>query len=320
MRTVVTSQWAPVDLGDVEIRGVEWGYDRALAYGYHRPADDLIPFVAHVRDDGVVTVYDMPATGRINSLHQAGSQHAVALGESPTEVLFVDEGVTYPEITESDESFRFADRTWLAGCDEHIFYVAEWEDGRLTTGEAWHEDFPEGPGLRLHGGPQDLLVCASDVRPFVAGLLSSADGPPSPGLWTSSEDMGPRYPGGWERVELDPAPDAFTHLVNSSQPTFVGHRDGRPLLFSFHYADHPTGRSLDVPDVLLDPHHPQVLQPWTSQVALQSRDEGPQLWVRDDVGWVPRPLPPGRLDDAAVCTTSDLVWVVVDGTMWRPTG
>jgi hypothetical protein len=203
----------------------------------------------------------------------------------------------------------------MAGADGHDFYVTEWEDGRLTTGEAWHEDYLEGPGLRRHGDPRDLLVGSSDVVPLVAGLLSSGDEQPAVGLWTNAPDGGPRWPGGWARVELDPVPDGFTQICNSVSPSVVGHRDGRPLLFDQRSAIETLRR--DAPDVLLDLAHPQVIDT-SNGIAVQSRDEGPQLWTKSDVGWEPHPLPPGRLDDGGVCTASGMVWVVVNGTLWRP--
>lgn len=319
MTIAVTTQWTPVDLGDVEVRGIEWGWDRAWVHGYRGPASDLVPYVAHVNDDGVVASYDLESQGRISSVYHTSSELRVCLGESPAELVLLGDSPSDTPTIERDEEFLSATRVWMAGADGHDFYVAEWEAGRLTAGEAWAEDFPEGSGLRHVGRPQDLLVGSTDVVVFVAGRLSSADGPSSMGLWTCSEDGGPGYPGGWEQVELDPAPDGFTQIISSHAPVFAGHRDGMPVLF-----DRGGGpghqKRVDAPEVLLDPHHPQVLVPLPRQVALQSRHEGPQLWVMGDRGWTPHPLPPGRLDDAAVCTTSDLVWLVVDGRLWRPSG
>ena len=311
---IVTTEWTPVDLGDVEVRGVLWGSDKAWVYGYRQPASGLVPYVAHVTDDGLVTAYDLDSRGRLSSVYFNSTQLRVCLGESPAELVLLGDSPSYPAAIERDEDFLAGDRVWMAGADGHDFYVAEWDDGRLTAGEAWEEDFPEGPGLRHEGRPQDLIVGSSDVIAFVAGRFSSAGGSSSVGLWTNSADGGPQYPGGWERVELDPAPDGFTQINSSSSPSFAGHADGRPVLFSHRHGQ------LDAPEVLLDPDHPQVLEPWTQQVALQSRGEGPQLWTKSDVGWAPRPLPPGRLDDAAVCTTSEMVWVVLDGRLWRPIG
>ena len=316
MRNIPTTiQWVPVDLGEVEVRGVEWGHEYALAYGYRRPASDMVPFAARVSDEGDVVVFDLPAHGRIASLYHAGMGHVVCLGESPATLYHLPGHSSTPELLEVDEPFLAGTRTWMAGADGHDFYVTQWEDDRLTTGEAWHEDYLEGPGLRGNGDPEELLVGSSDVVTLVAGLLSSGDEPPAVGLWTNAPDEGPRWPGGWTRVELDPAPDGFTQIRSSVAPSVAGHRDGRPLLFTHESAVEV--RLLDVPDVPLDPAHPQVLDT-AYGIAVQSLYEGPQLWTKTDLGWRPHPLPSGRLDAASVCTTSDLVWLVVDGRLWRP--
>lgn len=313
--TTAMTEWTQVDLGDVEIRGVVWGWDKAWAYGCRRPADQLVPYVAHVRDDGAVMVYDMPSRGRISSVFMAADELAVCMGESPAELLYLSSTSPAPRFDDSHEPFLSGTRAWVTMGDEDPFYVAEWEDGRLSAGEPWHEDYPEGRGLRHLGNPQDLLVGSSDVAPFVAGLFSSGGHPEAVGLWTCTADMGPECPGGWEAVQLDPRPDGWTQIKSSSFPAFAGHLDGSPVVFTQR-----DGR-VEAPDVALDPEHPKVLVPWSEyEVAVQSRDEGPQLWTRGEVGWQSRRLPPGRLDDAAVCTTSSLVWVVVDGKLWRPAG
>ncbi|HET6167027.1 MAG TPA: hypothetical protein VFE07_09380 [Marmoricola sp.] len=312
---VTTSQWVPVDLGDVEARGIVWGWDRAWVHGYRRPSDEHVPYVAQVLDSGDVSEYDVPAQGRLSSVCRLEMQLGLTIGDAPSRLVFVDDDVRQGYVA-ADEWFETAARTWMTMGDEDPFYVAEWEDGRLTAGEPWHEDYPEGGGLRHLGRPEELLVGSSDASPYVAGRLLGGDGGEAAvGLWTCSPDMGTYGPGGWQRCELDVSPDGFTQIRSSIQPSFAGHLDGRPVVW-----DHDrTG--VDVPDVPLDPEHPQVLVPWRlDELALQTRDEGPQLWSRADRGWSPRPMPPGRLDDAAVCTTSGLVWVVVDGRLWRPVG
>src|SRR5918995_6907820 len=107
MASVVTSEWTPVDLGDVEIRGVVWGWDRAWVYGYRRPASDLVPYVAHVRDGGAVTAYEMPSRGWISSVYLAGSELAVCMGESPVHLAYIDslDSVSQPRFVEREETF-----------------------------------------------------------------------------------------------------------------------------------------------------------------------------------------------------------------------
>src|SRR4051812_25705144 len=92
----VTSQWVPVELGGVQVLGVEWGWDRAWVYGHRSAEAEPVPYVAHVRDDGVVTAYDLQSRGRITSVHVSGSELAVCLGEAPAELLRLDDSSPTP--------------------------------------------------------------------------------------------------------------------------------------------------------------------------------------------------------------------------------
>lgn len=312
---IATSAWTPVDLSGADIHGVLWGWDRAWAFGHQQLDGEQAPYVAHVLDDGQVTVYDVPARGQLTSACRLEMQLGLSIGESAPRVLYVNDDEPEGAYPETEDSLDNAVRLWLTMGDEDPFYVAEWTGGRLTAGEWLGEDYPEGPELRHEGAPGELLVGSSDGQPFVAGLLSNDGGAGAVGLWSSGPDMGTWGPGGWQQRALDPAPDGFTQIHSSIFPKFAGHLGGQPVLY-----DHEL-HLLDVPEVPLDPEHPQVLVPrGPVEIALQSLAEGPQLWRRDAGRWSPRPLPPGRLDAAAVCTTSELVWVVLDGRLWRPIG
>ena len=112
-------------------------------------------------------------------------------------------------------------RMWVGCGDEDPMYVVADGDGRLRAVD---------PGIGLAGEPSELilfgdrlLVAGGEIGVRVAGVLRGADGGPEPQRWACFE-----IERGWQRVPLDPVPDAFTDLVESYAPLTAGHSSCGP--------------------------------------------------------------------------------------------
>ena len=142
----------------------------------------------------------------------------------------------------------------------------------------------------------------------VAGLLRGGGHEPGHQLWVSDP-----YDG-WTRLDLEPAPEAFTDIYSGMSAAVAGHRAGLPLLFDEY------GTRLETPAVPLQPDHPMVCVLNASdtevELALQSAEAGPQLWIGGAVRpWTVEPLPTGRLEAARA--HGETLWVLVGGHLWR---
>jgi hypothetical protein len=300
------ADWTRIDIGSARIDGLVLRQEGVLAWG----ADGDAPYAAQVEPDGAVAVAVLPGRGPITSAtHQ--EQYELTIGSPPLHVAgdfpggFVDDHFYEADWTVVDD----AERLWVTCGDEDPMYVAVRADGEL---------FAVDPGIGLAGGPSGLfleteaplLVAGREVGVCVAGRLRTSDGA-GPQWWTCFE-----IEEGWRRIQVDPAPDAFTDLVEAWEPLAAGHRDLRPLAWG------QDGTSLEVPDVMLDPSYPMVSvaserpEHAPLSLALQTVD-GPQLWTRTDDGWTGADLPSGHL----VTARRDLgdqerVWTVIDGALW----
>jgi len=327
--------WNRVDLGGGAATDLERLIEGVFVYGHRNHSG---PFAAVVDTDGRVHTASVPGAGAVTSASFCESFDLVVGRERPT--LFAGDvpggpGVSGHGLERVDEFYTDgAVRLWAACGDEDPMYLTIRSDGRLLIGEPHDaEHNPDAPGLRAADGilEAELLVGAGESNLYVAGRLHGGGHPAGQQLWVGGD--------GWQRLDPDPAPDAFTDIFSTHEPVIAGHAQARPVLIDAY------GRAMEAPPVSLDPQHPHVCvaragsyapdavryYPWAPDpslvppvegllVAVQAVDAGPQLWSRGPKGWSVQDLPPGRLAAARVEqheSENTFVWVVISDQLWR---
>jgi hypothetical protein len=305
--------WQPIELGEAVATGFERGhYDTMVVYGH------LVggPFAAVVDPGRGVQVLDVPGSGAV-SFAAVSEQIELAIEGLPPLHLLEDRLPGSPgkphgrfEVCGDVDTGDLV-RLWPVCGDEDPQVVALDKDGRLRVIDIAVGDPPEGPGLWVaEEDPRSssILVGQAGMAACVAGLLRGGGLEPGQQLWVSD------FYDGWTRLNLEPAPEAFSDIYSGIRAAVAGHRGGFPLLFDEY------GTRLETPAVPLQPDHPMVCVLSASdtlvQLALQSAEAGPQLWVGGGGSpWRVEPLPPGRLEAARA--HGDNLWLVVGGQVWR---
>ncbi len=305
--------WEHIALGDAVITGVERGhYDTVVVYGHLSRG----PFAAVVDPARGVEILDVPGSDPV-SFAAVSEQIELATAGVPPLHLIEDRlpgspGSSHgPFKVDGDVDSSDLVRLWPVCGDEDAQVVALGKDGRLRVIDLVGGDPPDGPGLWVVAAdPRStpILVGQAAVAACVAGPLRGGGQEPGQQLWASDP-----YDG-WTRRNLEPAPDAFTDIYSGFSAAVAGHRAGHPLLFNEY------GTRLEAPAVPLQPDHPMVCVLRVSdtevELALQSAEAGPQLWVGGAVRpWTVDPLPPGRLEAAR--GQGKNLWVLVGGQLWR---
>lgn len=305
--------WEHIALGDAVITGVERGhYDTVVVYGHLFGG----PFAAVVDPERGVQVLDVPGSDPV-SFAAVSEQIELATAGLPPLHLLEDRLPGSPgkphgpfEVCGDVDTSDLV-RLWPVCGDEDSQVVALDNDGRLRVNDVVGGDPPEGPGLwAVAADPRStsILVGQAATVACVAGLLRGGGHEPGQQLWVSDP-----YDG-WTRLDLEPAPEAFTDIYSGFSAAIAGHRAGLPLLFDEY------GTRLETPAVPLQPDHPMVCVLNASdtevELALQSAEAGPQLWIGGAVRpWTVEPLPTGRLEAAR--SHGENLWVLVGGQVWR---
>ena len=305
--------WERVELGDAVITGIERGhYDTVVVYGHLRGG----PFAAVVDPERAVQVLDVPGPDPVSSAAVSEQVELATVGVPP--LLLIEDrlpgmrgGARGPLQVSSDVDTRDLVRLWPVCGDEDAQVVTLDQDGRLRVIDVVGGDPPDGPGLwAVAKDPRSatILVGQAATAAFVAGRLRGGGHEPGQQLWVND------FYDGWTRLDLAPAPDAFTDVRSGFSVVVAGHRDGLPLLFDEY------GTSLATPVVPLQPDHPMVcvLDASATDVtlALQSAEAGPQLWAGGAARpWTVEPLPAGHLEAAR--GNREHFWVVVGGRVWH---
>jgi hypothetical protein len=323
-----TTSWVPVELGDVVVDGVGYGWQRALVSGHRVDRTGASwPVLLAVAESGhAVPAPGLPGPGSVRSAVYLEPDSVVVSLEPSGRSLHGCFHCGFEE-TPEDEHLNRSVASWCVMGDEDPIVVAEFADGVLRAWESGvSAPSEEGVLLRRTGPRDDLVLGAGEITAHVLGVLSEDGAEPAPGWWRTVPDRASGL--AWRRVRPKDPPDAWTSILSTiGGPYVAGHRAGRPVVFS---AD---GNELEAPWVRLDAEHPHVAVlsaprrrpgaafPAGLEVALQSATEGPQLWTCDGPGrWFPVGLPGRRLQAAAYAVQGGDPWFVIDGRLWRPTG